>query len=707
MMNPSQGRGLGSGGGSSSGRKQGGEAVVEMFPSGLRVLVVDDDPTCLMILERMLRTCLYEVTKCNRAELALSLLRKNKHGFDIVISDVHMPDMDGFKLLEHVGLEMDLPVIMMSADDSKSVVLKGVTHGAVDYLIKPVRMEALKNIWQHVVRKRRSEWSVPEHSGSVEETGQQQQQQQRGPAVSGGGDDGVDDNASSVNEGNNWRSSSNNSRKRKEEEGDEQGDDDASNLKKPRVVWSVELHQQFVAAVNQLGVEKAVPKKILELMNVPGLTRENVASHLQKYRIYLRRLGGVSQHQGNLNNSFMTGQDASFGPLSSLNGFDLQALAVAGQLPAQSLAQLQAAGLGRPAAMISKSGLPVSSMVDERSIFSFDNSKPRFGDGIGHHHGQQQQTQQPQMNLLHGVPTGMEPRQLAGLQQLPVGNRMSIQQQIAAVRAGHNVQNSGMMMSLAGQQQVPFPRGGPQSSIRQPMLPNRITERSGFSGRSSVPESSRVLPTNYTNLATQHSSSAVAFNNFQQELPVNSFPLPSAPGLSVPPAQVRKPHSSSSYQEEVNSSEAGFTTPSYDMFSNRQNDWDLRSIAFEAHQDAESVAFSNSEAFSSSSMSRTNNNTTVAATDLGRNQQQTLPSMVPHHQVYGNGPNGGGGSSSVRVKSERDTAAMAFHEQYSNQEDLMSALLKQEGVAPVDTEFDFDAAYSIDDIPGLIGLKAD
>lgn len=51
------------------------------------------------------------VTKCNRAEVALSMLRENKNGFDIVISDVHMPDMDGFKLLEHIGLEMDLPVI--------------------------------------------------------------------------------------------------------------------------------------------------------------------------------------------------------------------------------------------------------------------------------------------------------------------------------------------------------------------------------------------------------------------------------------------------------------------------------------------------------------------------------------------------------------------------------------------------------------------
>jgi two-component response regulator (ARR-B family) len=53
----------------------------------------------------------FSVTKCKRAEVALSLLRENKNGFDIVLSDVHMPDMDGFKLLEHIGLEMDLPVI--------------------------------------------------------------------------------------------------------------------------------------------------------------------------------------------------------------------------------------------------------------------------------------------------------------------------------------------------------------------------------------------------------------------------------------------------------------------------------------------------------------------------------------------------------------------------------------------------------------------
>ncbi|GLI59696.1 hypothetical protein VaNZ11_001641, partial [Volvox africanus] len=59
--------------------------------------------------------------------------------------------------------------------------------------------------------------------------------------------------------------------------------------KKPRINWSQELHARFLNAMFQLGIKNAVPKTILQLMNVEGLTRENVASHLQKYRILLKR----------------------------------------------------------------------------------------------------------------------------------------------------------------------------------------------------------------------------------------------------------------------------------------------------------------------------------------------------------------------------------------------------------------------------------
>ncbi|KAF8716988.1 hypothetical protein HU200_026095 [Digitaria exilis] len=67
--------------------------------------------------------------------------------------------------------------------------------------------------------------------------------------------------------------------------------------KKARMVWTPELHHRFVEAVAHLGDKGAVPKAIVRLMNVEGLTRENVASHLQKYRIYLKRTHNTSMPQ--------------------------------------------------------------------------------------------------------------------------------------------------------------------------------------------------------------------------------------------------------------------------------------------------------------------------------------------------------------------------------------------------------------------------
>lgn len=50
-----------------------------------------------------------------------------------------------------------------------------------------------------------------------------------------------------------------------------------------QVDWTPELHRRFVQAVEQLGVDKAVPSRILEIMGIDSLTRHNVASHLQVY----------------------------------------------------------------------------------------------------------------------------------------------------------------------------------------------------------------------------------------------------------------------------------------------------------------------------------------------------------------------------------------------------------------------------------------
>ncbi|XP_074356893.1 transcription factor PCL1-like [Apium graveolens] len=64
--------------------------------------------------------------------------------------------------------------------------------------------------------------------------------------------------------------------------------------KRARLVWTPQLHKRFVEVVAHLGIKNAVPKRIMEMMNVEGLSRENVASHLQKYRLYLKRMQGLS-----------------------------------------------------------------------------------------------------------------------------------------------------------------------------------------------------------------------------------------------------------------------------------------------------------------------------------------------------------------------------------------------------------------------------
>ncbi|CAH8324500.1 unnamed protein product [Eruca vesicaria subsp. sativa] len=303
----------------------------DQFPCGLRVLVVDDDTSCLIILEKMLLRLMYQVTICSQADVALTLLRERKGCFDLVLSDVHMPGMNGYKLLQQVGLEMDLPVIMMSVDGRTATVMTGINHGACDYLIKPIRPEELKNIWQHVVRRKLPRTCQGlDSSSSLESLF----------SVSGCS-------------GESLKRRKNKRRVDREEEEDDDLLDPGNSSKKSRVVWSMELHQQFVKAINHLGIDKAVPKKILELMNVPSLSRENVASHLQKYRLYLKRLRGVASQS----------RDAE-----SMERYEnIQAMVSSGEIHPQALAALY----GRPIDNHMSGGFGVWIPSDNRSNENF------------------------------------------------------------------------------------------------------------------------------------------------------------------------------------------------------------------------------------------------------------------------------------------------------------------------------------------------
>ncbi|CAI0416521.1 unnamed protein product [Linum tenue] len=364
--------------------EQGVGGNQDQFPIGMRVLAVDDDLTCLMVLETLLRKCQYHVTTTSQARMALKILRERRNDFDLVISDVHMPDMDGFHLLEKVGLEMDLPVIMLSANGDPKVVMKGITHGACDYLLKPIRIEELKNIWQHVVRRKKTDnrsnvdSTVKPHSQSGEATSDHKLNKKR-KDQNGEDDDDLDENGND--------------------------NDDPSSQKKPRVVWSVELHRKFVSAVNHLGIDKAVPKKILELMNVEKLSRENVASHLQKYRLYLRRISTVANQHANMAAALVS-TDASYLQMGgSLTGYGLHNVAGNGQFHngAGYISVNPNGMLGRlnsPAGM-SIHGLPSSGMVQVASHVQggrnhLTTNQRQFQSGISN------------ADVLQGMPVSLE-----------------------------------------------------------------------------------------------------------------------------------------------------------------------------------------------------------------------------------------------------------------------------------------------------------
>ncbi|KAH0652095.1 hypothetical protein KY289_029773 [Solanum tuberosum] len=336
------------------------------FPIGMRVLAVDDDPICLKLLDGLLRKCQYQVTTTSQARMALKMLRENRERFDLVISDVHMPDMDGFKLLELVGLEMDLPVIMLSANSDTKLVRKGIDHGACDYLVKPVRIEELRNIWQHVIRKKKVEPKSQSKSNDQDKSYQVSGESGRGQSPTGN----VDQNGKC-----------NKKRKDEEDENDENGNDneDPTTQKRARVVWSIELHRKFVAAVGQLGIEKAVPKRILDLMNVDGLTRENVASHLQKYRLYLKRINSVQTQQANMV-AALGGRD--YVRMGSLDGLgDFRTLGGSGRYTHAALSSYSSGGmLGRlnSAAGLSVRNLAASQLLQPSHGQNLSNSVNAF-----------------------------------------------------------------------------------------------------------------------------------------------------------------------------------------------------------------------------------------------------------------------------------------------------------------------------------------
>ena len=126
--------------------------------SSEKILVVDDEQSMTQFLSIVLRKEGFQVTAVSSGRDALERIKAEN--FDIVITDIKMPGMDGIQLLNHIKKhDPSLPVVIMTAYASQQSAIDAVNHGAFQYLIKNAKNDEIKLVVRNALemRKVRSE----------------------------------------------------------------------------------------------------------------------------------------------------------------------------------------------------------------------------------------------------------------------------------------------------------------------------------------------------------------------------------------------------------------------------------------------------------------------------------------------------------------------------------------------------------------------
>lgn len=113
---------------------------------GRKVLVVDDSPTIIKFVAFSLKSNGFEVISAADGMDALEKLSHLEAGVDLVITDLNMPNVDGYELIATLRQNprfRKLPIIILSSEQSEQDKVKGRQAGADAYLVKPFKSTAL------------------------------------------------------------------------------------------------------------------------------------------------------------------------------------------------------------------------------------------------------------------------------------------------------------------------------------------------------------------------------------------------------------------------------------------------------------------------------------------------------------------------------------------------------------------------------------
>jgi two-component system chemotaxis response regulator CheY len=124
-------------------------------PHDMKFLIVDDFSTMRRIVRGLLKELGYNnAEEAEDGVAALALLKSAK--FDFVVSDINMPNMNGFELLSAIKAEASLkhlPVLMVTAEARKEDIVRAAQDGAAGYIVKPFTKATLEEKVQKIMQK--------------------------------------------------------------------------------------------------------------------------------------------------------------------------------------------------------------------------------------------------------------------------------------------------------------------------------------------------------------------------------------------------------------------------------------------------------------------------------------------------------------------------------------------------------------------------
>jgi EAL domain-containing protein (putative c-di-GMP-specific phosphodiesterase class I) len=125
-----------------------------VLPDRRRILLVDDQPSVLRSIGRLLSLRGFTVeTASNGAE---AIQKVAQGDFDVVISDIAMPEMDGISLLREIRAhDLYVPVILITGEPSVDTAVQALEHGALHYLTKPFQLPLLEGMLDKAIRLRK------------------------------------------------------------------------------------------------------------------------------------------------------------------------------------------------------------------------------------------------------------------------------------------------------------------------------------------------------------------------------------------------------------------------------------------------------------------------------------------------------------------------------------------------------------------------